>query len=272
MANLNLTPEWGSVYQLATSDPAQGGADGIMNVPPRQLGNRTEYLKLRADQVDEARATHPTLAARLAAIEGSRGVVASGAATLKNKFVVSGFVLTKAAEVRVLHLSASGVVGAGVSKAFTDGALFGLADDDYHVAVPQNETGAARTYYAYLRRAAGRVEVGADVPDDGLTLYRLEIPAGDVGSSLAAVALTDMRVIQSVDAWVSSFTPSVLVALPQALPDTNYAVAVALEAATNVAAVGEVVVYDKAVNGFKIRHTGSADNVRVRWTVTRLGS
>jgi hypothetical protein len=31
--------------------------------------------------------------------------------------------------------------------------------------------------------------------------------------------------------------------------------------------VGHVSIYDKANNGFKVRQSGSADNVRLRWTV-----
>lgn len=48
MANLNEEATWESgIYQWETSDPAQGGASGIMNTPTRQLANRTLYLRER---------------------------------------------------------------------------------------------------------------------------------------------------------------------------------------------------------------------------------
>jgi len=37
------------IYQLEVTDPLQGGPDGVFNVPPKQLANRTRYLKDRLD-------------------------------------------------------------------------------------------------------------------------------------------------------------------------------------------------------------------------------
>ncbi|HDR9156151.1 TPA: hypothetical protein QDB05_002635 [Burkholderia vietnamiensis] len=46
MADLVEASKWeAGVYQLETSDPVEGGPDGIDNVQARQLGNRTRYLK-----------------------------------------------------------------------------------------------------------------------------------------------------------------------------------------------------------------------------------
>ncbi len=46
MANLTEKAEWTKgIYQLETTDPLQGGADGIDNVQAKQLANRTQYLK-----------------------------------------------------------------------------------------------------------------------------------------------------------------------------------------------------------------------------------
>jgi hypothetical protein len=45
MANLPEVDQYDAgVYQLETTDPALGGAGGIMNVPPKSLVNRTRYL------------------------------------------------------------------------------------------------------------------------------------------------------------------------------------------------------------------------------------
>ena len=49
MANLKETSVWEpGIYQFETSDPVMGGENGVDNRPPRQLANRTLWLK---DQV-----------------------------------------------------------------------------------------------------------------------------------------------------------------------------------------------------------------------------
>lgn len=45
MANITETDSFDAgVYQLETTDPALGGANGVMNTPPRSLANRTRFL------------------------------------------------------------------------------------------------------------------------------------------------------------------------------------------------------------------------------------
>ena len=46
MANLPENPSWeAGIYQYEKTDPVEGGPDGIDNVVPKQLANRTAYLK-----------------------------------------------------------------------------------------------------------------------------------------------------------------------------------------------------------------------------------
>ena len=46
MANLTETNRWeAGIYQLETSDPVMGGPNGIDNRAPRELANRTLWLK-----------------------------------------------------------------------------------------------------------------------------------------------------------------------------------------------------------------------------------
>lgn len=55
MANLPETPVWEEgIYQLETTDPVQGGPDGVDNLPNKQLANRTAYLKGRLDKLETA--------------------------------------------------------------------------------------------------------------------------------------------------------------------------------------------------------------------------
>lgn len=303
MANLPETNTYPSgIYQIEVTDPVVGGPDGISNVQAKQLANRTNWLKQRADEMANARGGFPTLGDRLAGYDAfspeqqvallagvqealglagvlgremdvmRKRVLAQGVVVLKNKFVMRGMQLTKS-EIRALHLSETGTLGSGVSVAQIDGITVSLPDDDYHVSVPTNETGTAQVYFAFLRNTAGstyEVEIAQEVPDDALTLYRLDIPANNTGNDLSAVDLTDLRVVQPASSWISSFDPFVSVAFGETLPGADYSVALEVEAATNVAAVGALVAYDKATNGFKIRQTGSADNVRIRWSLLNI--
>ena len=61
--------------------------------------------------------------------------------------------------------------------------------------------------------------------------------------------------------------PFISVALPSDSPSNDYSVDCELVSATDLSLVGVVIVYDKATNGFKIKFSGSADNVVIRWTL-----
>ncbi|MEH0371283.1 hypothetical protein [Vibrio mimicus] len=54
MANLNEEPVWEEgVYQFETTDPVEGGPEGIDNKPTRQLANRTAYLKQEQEKLKD---------------------------------------------------------------------------------------------------------------------------------------------------------------------------------------------------------------------------
>ncbi len=74
MANLQETVQWeAGVYQLEETDPVQGGANGVDNLPHKHLANRTAYLKQEQgslkSEVTTARGTYANLGARLDALE-----------------------------------------------------------------------------------------------------------------------------------------------------------------------------------------------------------
>ena len=114
------------------------------------------------------------------------------------------------------------------------------------------------------------MDIAQTVPDTGLTLYILSIPANDAANNLNNVALTDVRAIQSNDGWHINSRPYVYIALPYTMPDANYAVDIEVTSATNIDAVGTLRVYNKATNGFRIEMSGSADNVNLCWTLHYL--
>lgn len=63
MANLTELEEFTSgIYQLETSDPVIGGADGVDNLQAKQLANRTKYLKAHVDALEDGSMVPPGIA------------------------------------------------------------------------------------------------------------------------------------------------------------------------------------------------------------------
>ncbi|EKP2011560.1 tail fiber protein [Salmonella enterica] len=59
MGKLTELEQWDEdVYQIETSDPVLGGPDGISNRPQKQLANRTQWLKKRLEDANNALAEH----------------------------------------------------------------------------------------------------------------------------------------------------------------------------------------------------------------------
>lgn len=192
---------------------------------------------------------------------------------LYNKYVITGCVVSKMANSRYLQISLSGTYTAGnVSKISADGKYIGIADEQMIAMVPMNADGVADIYYLYIDydsvQGRYRSYLAAIVPDGKLTLYKITVPANDNGMDLSAVTLTDMRRIEAINTTRNT-EPYVLVSIPgfSMLDAGDYDVNVTVETASDVMAVGEIIVYDKQANGFKLKITGSADNVQIRWTL-----
>lgn len=297
MSYLAETSTWEpGVYQLETTDPVIGGPDGVSNTPAKQLANRTKYLKDRVDATDteldslssgiddeaqNALIAGVSQATSLGGVNAKaiddirRRVFSQGTVVIKNKWVVSGLVMQKA-DIRALHLTKTGTYTSGNrSAAFIDGRVRYVADDDYHVTVPSNSSDEVLTVWAYLHDDGGeyRVGVGEDIPDDGLKLCELTIPAGDTAGNLDAVTLTDRRTVQAWNGYFITSVQDAYVALPfPALNAPDYDVVLSVQSADDKASVGNLEVTDKLVNGFRVRHHGSCDNLVVRWTLANINN
>lgn len=192
---------------------------------------------------------------------------------LYNKYVINGCVINKMSNSRYVQISLTGTYVAGtVSKISVDGKYVGIADEQMIVMVPMNTDSVADIYYIYIDydNVQGRYRsyLAATVPGGKLTLYKITVPANDSGMDLTAVTLTDMRRIEAINTTRNT-EPYVLVSIPgfSMLDAGDYDVSVTVESASDVMVVGETIVYDKQANGFKIKITGSADNVQIRWTL-----
>ncbi|MFT4465718.1 MAG: tail fiber protein [Sodalis sp. (in: enterobacteria)] len=59
MSYLKESPAWeDGIYQIETSDPVLGGPEGITNRPPRELANRTAWLKQQMEGTQAALEAH----------------------------------------------------------------------------------------------------------------------------------------------------------------------------------------------------------------------
>ena len=200
--------------------------------------------------------------------------IQQGTAMLYNKFVINGCIVAAVSSARRLQIYADTAYSAtGVSTVMANGAI-GLVPDDNttSVTVPTNETTADVTYYAYVDYNSSsktyKLEVATVVPSTGIPLYTVLVPASDTGTDLTKCTITDVRRIEPNYKYSYKSDPFVLVSLAQSIPDSpDYDVKCTVESASDMQAVGELIVYDKADNGFKIKSTGRADNVKIRWTL-----
>ncbi|BBD77253.1 hypothetical protein [Hydrogenophilus thermoluteolus] len=311
MANVTESAVWESgVYRIETTDPILGGENGTANIQAKQLANRTLWLKVRADQVDAAAAGYGSLQARLAALQANVEAVGTemvnmdhtavmqalslahmahqaidamrfgpvrqtGEITIKNRGVVSGCTISKSTTAaRNLNI-APGVC-------FANGQTYPVVEGTNAASVPANtSTTSAVVVSAYLYpHSDGQTyrlavtAIGQSVPDNGIEIYRLTIPANNTDATdpnLTNVTLTDVRRIEPnfpdmLDAPVSQ---SVSFARPMKGADWRLHVDV-VSATGAPCRADQVVVGNRATNGMTLLLASAADAVTLRWTVERL--
>lgn len=193
-----------------------------------------------------------------------------GVIYLYNKYVINGCVISAMPNSRYLQISVNGTYTLGnISKVCVDGKYAALSDEQMIAMVPMNTDTTAHVYYVYVGYSAGKYKalLSDTVPDGNLILYRITVPVADSAMDLSLVTITSMKRIEPVNT-MRSVEPYALAAIPGfPMLETNYGVDITIEGASDIMAVGEKTVYDKQANGFKIKITGSADNVQIRWTL-----
>ena len=306
MANVTENATWeGGIYQIETTDPVLGGSTGIANVQAKQLANRTAYLKARADDVDAAKGSSPTLAAKVAQLTAATEALGPEAVMAVLKFAVDAANVANKG-VRALHQFAQqegiltipnrGVVnGCTVSKSttaarnlniaagqcFAGGNVYAVADGVNSASVPSNTGSGAVTVYAYLYQdvsAKWRLAVttiGQAVPSGCIPIYNLTIPAGSTDATdpnLTAVTLTDVRRVES-EFPLAVNNPAQVSPQINDLPDAAYHITFDVLSADGAPAHAEsLVVASRANNGFTVKLASAADNVVARYRVSRLNA
>lgn len=195
-----------------------------------------------------------------------------GSVTIYNKAVINGCVISAMSGIRYVQISKTGTfIDGNISEIFVDGVNAGIKDEQNVVLIPQNATGSAVTYYLYVDYNVSekryKVMISSTAPVGKMELYRVTVPANDTNIDLSAVTFTSVRRIEA-NPVIRSTEPYALVSIP-GYPeiDLDYDVHLTVESASNIGAVGDLILYGKTANGFYIKYTGSADNVVVRWTL-----
>jgi hypothetical protein len=200
--------------------------------------------------------------------------IQQGVAIIKNRGVISGCTIAKSATaIRNISL-ASGAV-------FMNGLEMPCAAQDNAALVPSNNSGASATCYAYLYiDTQGKIKfactaLGADPPSDGLSLYRITVPAANTESNapnLENVTITDVRRVEAGYPVQFNSIAYASVALPFTMLDSEYEVTTELLSFNGASSQrGLVFPGDKAANGFKIYTEGTLDMIYVRWTAVKTG-
>lgn len=313
MANVNETQAWESgIYRIETTDPILGGETGTANIQAKQLANRTLWLKARADQVDAAASGYGSLQARLAAMQDQVEAVGvdmvnldqsavmqalslahmahnavdalrfgpwcqAGEITIRNRGVVEGCVLTKSTSAaRNLNISAG--------LCFAGGRTYPVAEGANAASVPVNlsaTSAAAVSAYLYPHSDGQTYRlavtaIGQPVPDNGIEIYRLTIPANSTDATdsyLANVTLTDVRRIERSYPDLLDAPPTVSLAFARALRGSDWRMALDVVSASGAPCTpDQIVVTNRATNGCTLALASAADDVHIRYSIERLNN
>jgi hypothetical protein len=199
--------------------------------------------------------------------------IQSGVSTIFNRGIKKGCSLSKSTDATRNLSLANGVL-------FMHGRIYSIFDMPNTASVPQNTSNETKYCYAYLWiDTNGNIQVdctdlGGSVPDDGLTLYKVTVPANSTEATnpyLEDCILTDLRHIESNYPKVLVNAPFVYVPLEFDLLDTDYSIEIdIIEFEGGGFQLGYCYGSNRAKNGFNINLNGTADSVKVRWTVKKL--
>lgn len=199
--------------------------------------------------LDQAALAHKALA------DLRQRVWQAGRVYIPRKYVVSGLAVS-AGNGRSLSIAAGVAVQGGMRRSYPARPNV--------IAVPTNPGTAAKTYILSLTNdGAVQLTEGSAVPEGGLGLARITVPAGDTGTTFAGT-ITDIRTVATPSTFFPPVLPDVTVALPYSMPDTDYHVLLHVESASDMGRVALEVV-GKTKNAFTLSNRGTADDIVVGW-------
>ncbi|MCO7215997.1 hypothetical protein [Halomonas sp. OfavH-34-E] len=198
-----------------------------------------------------------------------------GEVTISNRGVVSGCSVSRSTTAaRNLNLE-NGI-------AFMNGRIYAAPEKENAASVPSNTGTSSVTVYAYLyfheatqRMRVSVTAIGEEVPEHGIHIYTITIPADstdETDPNLDYVTLTNVRRMEP-EFPANLQSPRTETIAIKDLRESDYRIDIDL-----VSAVGEpcrseqVEITSRATNGFTLRLATGADDVVVRWRVSKLNN
>lgn len=307
MANLTGSPKAfkNTLRKLETTDPKH---PDTWNPNYQTLIDNDAYLKQFADEVAGARAGKADLATRMDELAGSvagqseeadnnkvgvllyalqmAGLANSGVQNLRDVAQQQGeFVIANRGLIQGCIASKSTTATRNLNftegVCFAQGRAFSVRGTDNAASVPSNPSSAAMTAHVYLFQDTSgswrpAVTPGdTDVPEGAITLYQLTIPAGSTDATdpnLSRVSLTGVRRIEQHYPILLDSPPTVSVVI-RTLSKSDYQLTLDVISAQGAPCRADaLVVTSRATNGFSLELHSAADNVRVRWKLSRLSN
>lgn len=197
-----------------------------------------------------------------------------GVVTVQNRGVIWGCGVTRS-------ISATRNLSIGAGACFASGRAFSVSEGVNSASVPSNPGVGSATVFAYLQRLAsggyalGVTPIGVALPADAVKIYNLVIPAGNTDATdpyLAAITLTDVRRIEAQWPLLLN-SPAVLSVVIKMLSASDYHLA--FDVVSSVGApcdAASIIKSSRATNGFTVMLASAADDVVIRWRLSRLSN
>lgn len=195
-----------------------------------------------------------------------------GEFTIQNRGVVSGCAASKSGTAaRNINISAG--------TCFANGRVYSVADGVNAASVPSNTGGGSVIVYAYLYKDAGSLwriavtPIGSAVPDDGIKIYSITVPANSTDATdpnLVSVTLTDVRRIEAQFPKLFDSPASASLSLEMLSANDYRLFFDVLSAEGAPCDASHIVVSSRATNGFTVLLASAADDVIVRYRVSKL--
>lgn len=197
-----------------------------------------------------------------------------GEITIQNRGVVTGCTATKSVTAARNLTLTTGVC-------FANGRAYSVTGGVNAASIPSNTGTGSVTVYAYLYQDAGGLwrvgvtAIGQEAPSGSIPIYSITVPANSTDATdpnLINIALTDIRRIEAnFPSRLNS--PAQASAVINGLSVNDYRLDFDVVSATGCPCdEAAIVVFSRATNGFTVQLASAADNVVVRWRVSKLNN
>lgn len=196
-----------------------------------------------------------------------------GVVTLENRGVIRGCSISKSSgAARNLNLTSG--------KCFSGSYIFDVSEKENAASVPSNTGPNNVTVFAYLHRSAdyvwrlGVTAVGETVPEGAIRIYNITVPPGSTDitdPTLSGVQITDVRRFEPNYPNLIQ-APAMVSPAINRLSSNDYHMDFQVVESDGPCDESSIEVYSQAPNGFTIRLASPADNVIVRWRISKLNN